>query len=103
MKPEPRSFYEQAVQRAIDEIVVNLDEALELETLAKGACLLPYHFHRMFRGMVGETPLELVRRLRMEAGGAAGAGQRPADHADRLRRRLRDARVFARQPECVRG
>ena len=66
MKPETRSFYEQAVQRTIDVIVANLDEALDLETLAKGAGLSPFHFHRMFRGMVGETPLELVRRLRME-------------------------------------
>ena len=66
MKPETRSFYEQAVQRAIDEIVGNLDEALDLETLAAGAGLSPFHFHRMFRGMVGETTLELVRRLRSE-------------------------------------
>jgi AraC family transcriptional regulator len=66
MKPETRSFYEQAVQRTIDEVVANLDVALELETLADGAGLSPFHFHRMFRGMVGETPLELVRRLRME-------------------------------------
>ena len=65
MKPETRSFYEQAVQRAT-EIVGNLDDALDLETLADGAGLSPFHFHRMFRGMVGETPLELVRRLRME-------------------------------------
>lgn len=66
MKPETRSFYELAVQRTIDAIVSNLDEALDLETLANGVGLSPFHFHRMFRGMVGETPLELVRRLRME-------------------------------------
>ena len=66
MKPETRSFYEQAVQRTIDVIVANLDEALDLETLASAAAMSPFHFHRMFRGMVGETPLELVRRLRME-------------------------------------
>ena len=78
MKPETRSFYEQAVQRTIDEIVANLDEALDLETLASGACMSPFHFHRMFRGMVGETPLELVRRLRMErAAKQVLAGDRP--------------------------
>jgi AraC family transcriptional regulator len=66
MKPETRSFYEHAVQRAIDRIARNLDEALDLDTLASGACLSPFHFHRVFRGMVGETPLELIRRLRME-------------------------------------
>ena len=66
MKPETRSFYEQAVQRAIEHIAGNLDEALDLETLAAGACLSAFHFHRVFRGMVGETPLELIRRLRIE-------------------------------------
>jgi len=66
MKPDTRSFYAQAVQRTIEHIASNLDEALDLDTLARDACLSPFHFHRMFRGMVGETPLELIRRLRME-------------------------------------
>jgi AraC family transcriptional regulator len=66
MKPETRSYYEQAVQQAVEQIARNLDEALDLETLAAGACLSPFHFHRVFKGMVGETPLELIRRLRME-------------------------------------
>ena len=78
MKPATRSFYEQAVQRAIEHIVRHLDEALDLETLASGACLSPFHFHRVFRGMVGETPLELIRRLRMERAAASLAkGTRP--------------------------
>jgi len=66
MKPETRSYYEQVVQRAIDRIATRLDDALDLETIASDACLSPFHFHRIFRGMVGETPLELSRRLRME-------------------------------------
>src|SRR5262245_32297675 len=66
MKPDTRSFYAQAVQHAIEHIARNLDEALDLDTLARGACLSPFHFHRVFRGMVGETPIELIRRLRME-------------------------------------
>jgi len=66
MKSETRTFYEQAVYRAAERIVSGLDESLELESLARGAALSPFHFHRVFRGMVGETPLELHRRLRME-------------------------------------
>ncbi len=66
MKPETRSFYGQAVQEAIEQIAAHLDSSLDLETLAAGASLSPFHFHRVFRGMVGETPLELSRRLRME-------------------------------------
>ena len=66
MKPETRSFYAQAVQRAIEHVTSHLDEALALEPLAAQACLSPFHFHRVFRGMIGETPMELIRRLRME-------------------------------------
>lgn len=66
MKPETRSFYELAVQRAIERVVSDLDQALDLLALARAAALSTFHFHRVFRGLVGETPLELLRRLRLE-------------------------------------
>ena len=66
MKATTRSHYEAAVRRALARIVAGLDEALDLERLGKEAALAPLHFHRVFRGMVGETPLELKRRLRLE-------------------------------------
>lgn len=66
MKPETRSFYEAAVQRAVERVVSGLDEALDLDALARACGLSAFHFHRIFRGMIGETPLELHRRLRME-------------------------------------
>lgn len=66
MRAETRSFYEQCVRRAVEEIVAGLDEAIELERLAQLALMSPFHFHRVFRGMVGETAVELARRLRME-------------------------------------
>ena len=66
MKPDTRSFYLQAVQRVVTHLVAHLDESADLRALASLACLSPYHFHRVFRGMVGETPLELLRRLRLE-------------------------------------
>jgi AraC family transcriptional regulator len=66
VKPETQSFYEAAVQTALARVVAGLDEALDLGRLARAAALSPFHFHRIFRGMVGETPLELQRRLRLE-------------------------------------
>jgi AraC family transcriptional regulator len=66
MKPDTRAFYHHAVQRVVTHLVTHLDESADLAELAKLACLSPYHFHRVFRGMVGETPLELLRRLRLE-------------------------------------
>ena len=68
MKPVTRSFYETAIQRTIEQMAANLDGALDLECLARGAGLSAFHFHRVFRGMVGETPLELALRA---ADGAA--------------------------------
>lgn len=66
MKPETRSFYELSVRAAVRAIACGLDDALDLGALARQAALAPLHFHHVFRGMVGETPLELHRRLRLE-------------------------------------
>ncbi len=66
MKTQTRSFYEMAVLNAVARIAASIDEALDLSELARGATLSPFHFHRIFRGMLGETPLEMHRRLRLE-------------------------------------
>jgi AraC family transcriptional regulator len=52
--------------RVLLHIQSHLDEALPLEELAKVACFSPFHFHRLFRAMVGESVKEYVRRLRLE-------------------------------------
>jgi len=66
MKDDTKSFYQDVVRATVERIATNLDEALDLATLAGMAGVSPLHFHRIFRGMVGETPLELHRRLRLE-------------------------------------
>lgn len=66
MRPATRDSYLDAIQRVIAFVATHLDDALDLDTLAADACLSPFHFHRVFRGMVGETPMEFVRRLRLE-------------------------------------
>ena len=66
MKDATLTFYETAVRSAVERVFHRLDEALDLTALAQAAALSPLHFHRIFRGMTGETPLELHRRLRME-------------------------------------
>ncbi len=45
----------------------HLDGELTVEELARVAALSPFHFHRIFRAMVGETVAEYVRRLRLES------------------------------------
>ena len=66
MKSSTRSYYREAVARAVEAIAQGLDAALDLEQLAREAATSPFHFHRIFRGLLGETPLELHRRLRLE-------------------------------------
>jgi AraC family transcriptional regulator len=60
-----RNGYSERIQRVVDYLAEHLDEELGLETLARVACFSPYHFHRTYRGLLGETVNETVRRLRL--------------------------------------
>ena len=57
--------YALRVQRVVDYLAEHLDEVLDLETLSRVAHLSPYHFHRVYRGLLGETVNDTVRRLRL--------------------------------------
>lgn len=41
-------------------------EPLDLAVLAERVALSPYHFHRVYKAVTGETPAATVRRLRLE-------------------------------------
>lgn len=58
--------YIDRVNRAIDFVVANLDRAHRLDEMAEAACFSPFHFHRIFKAVVGETPNQFVKRLRLE-------------------------------------
>ncbi len=58
--------YKRRLLRVLVHIQGHLDESLALEELAGLACFSPFHFHRIFKGMVGESVKEHVRRLRLE-------------------------------------
>ena len=45
----------------------HLDGDLSLDRLARVAHFSPFHFHRIFKAVVGEGVYEYVRRLRLEA------------------------------------
>lgn len=66
MKSETESSYHARMLRVLLFIQAHLDEALPLEELARVAHFSPYHFHRVFRGMTGESVQKHVRRLRLE-------------------------------------
>lgn len=56
----------QRMQNALQYIQNSLDEALDPEKIAARAHFSLSHFHRIFKGMIGETLGEHVRRLRLE-------------------------------------
>ena len=53
------------LERVFRWLADHLDDALDFATLADVACLSPYHFHRIYHSMQGETVTETVRRLRL--------------------------------------
>lgn len=67
-KPRPVTSrtYVERVNLAIDRILGRLHEPIHLRDLATAARLSPFHFHRVFQALVGETPADFVKRLRLE-------------------------------------
>jgi AraC family transcriptional regulator len=63
---DSRPIYVERVNAVIDYIEANLTEDLSLSTLAEVAHFSPYHFHRIFTTMVGETLGRFISRLRVE-------------------------------------
>jgi len=66
MKKSTQQLYEERILRVLVLIQKNLDGEMSLYELARAAHFSPYHFHRIFRGMVGESLKEHIRRLRLE-------------------------------------
>jgi len=58
--------YQSRILKVLVHIQKSLDSPVSLEELAAIASFSPFHFHRIFRGMVGESVKEHVRRLRLE-------------------------------------
>jgi AraC family transcriptional regulator len=71
--------YVARIDRVLDHIHERLADAPALAELARVACFSPFHFHRVFRAMTGETVREAVARLRVERVafllGRAGSGR----------------------------
>jgi len=64
---QPRQLdYVQRVNRALDHITRHLAGDLRLEEVARAADFSPFHFHRVFKALVGESLAQFVKRLRLE-------------------------------------
>ena len=60
------SAYQARVHRVMDHVRRNLQADLSLAALAKVAAFSPYHFHRIFKSVTGETVAAYTRRVRLE-------------------------------------
>ncbi|MCX6560857.1 MAG: AraC family transcriptional regulator [Candidatus Aminicenantes bacterium] len=66
-----RAEYMARINRVIDHIDKHIGEPLRLEDLARVANFSPFHFHRVFGALVGETVNSWVQRRRGEMAAAA--------------------------------
>ena len=65
-KDEIRKEYIRRVNIVIDFVEKNLDKDLSLEFLSDKAYFSPFHFHRIFSAIVGETVSSFINRKRIE-------------------------------------
>jgi AraC family transcriptional regulator len=77
-KPLTVLDYSRRIERVIAYIGEHLHDSLDLDRLAAVACFSPFHFHRIYRAMTGETAADTLRRLRLHhAAGELVQGQAP--------------------------
>src|SRR5437016_12544019 len=60
-----KAFNDQ-LDRLLRVVALLLEDQADSETLASEACLSRFHFQRVFRRLLGETPGALRRRLLLE-------------------------------------
>lgn len=65
MRSAPTDYLSR-INRAVDLIVRDLAQPLSLRAVSEASGLSPFHFHRVFKALLGETPNQFVKRLRLE-------------------------------------
>ena len=63
---ESRSWIPEPIVQVIDRVESRLTEPWTLEQMAGRASFSSFHFHRMFRKAMAETPTAFLERLRLE-------------------------------------
>jgi AraC family transcriptional regulator len=57
--------YAARIERVHGYLTTHLDRDIDLDRLAEVACFSPFHFHRIYHALQGETVAESVRRMRL--------------------------------------
>ena len=66
IKAHTSAEYIRRINNALEFIAQHLDEAMRLEDVARSSHFSPYHFHRIFHALRGETVNDYISRKRME-------------------------------------
>jgi AraC family transcriptional regulator len=74
--PASEASYIRRFTRVTEYIYANMDAELDLNTLADVAALSPWHWHRIWQAVYGETVAATVKRLRLQRA-AADLAQTP--------------------------
>jgi len=66
MKAGTKNSYLENINQAIAYMESNATSAIQLKDIAQQAHLSPYHFHRIFKSLTGNTTKDFLTRLRIE-------------------------------------
>lgn len=66
MRTDTQNSYLESINKAIEFIERNSTTAIKLKDIAVQANLSPYHFHRIFKLLTGNTTKDFLTRLRLE-------------------------------------
>ena len=69
-KTQSLNEYILRINKALLYLEEHIGERITLENLADAAYFSPFHFHRLFTSIIGETPNDFVRRIRLEKAAA---------------------------------
>lgn len=93
----PPELYDHRINRAIALIDQRIDQDLSLQRLADEAGISPFHFHRIFSALTGETVHAMTTRMRLQRALAlTQRGQRPQWKAIAAEVGYRSPDVFSR-------
>lgn len=65
-KESTQNEYHKSINKVLDYINDNLNKKPDLNTLSQIANVSPFHFHRIFKAIIGENLGEYIKRLRLE-------------------------------------
>lgn len=65
-KERSKQEYTARINKVMDYVEKNIHNDIDLNSMAQVANFSPYHFHRIFTFLVGETPNSFLQRIRIE-------------------------------------